>query len=353
MTLKLNQLKLNQVTRLSVVLTTLTGSLAVSQASVADEVNIYSYRQEFLIRPLLDAFTEKTGVEVNVVFSSKGLLERLENEGRNTPADILLTSDIGPLQDAKDLNLLAKIESATISANVPAQYRDEDSQWVGLTARSRIIYTSKDRVEAGEIASYEDLTDPKWAGRICTRSGKHSYNLSLIGSMIEHKGAAEAEAWLAAVKENLARKPQGNDRAQVKAVKEGQCDVALGNSYYFGAMLNNDKEPEQKEWAQSVNLVFPNQDDRGAHMNISGAAITANAPNPQQALQLIEFLTSEEAQRIYAEVNHEFPVRPGVARSALINEYMGEFKADTLSLTRIAANRAEASRMVDRVGFDN
>lgn len=345
--------ELKQVSRLSVVVTCAASSLFVAQASVADEVNIYSYRQEFLIRPLLDAFTEKTGVDVNVVYSSKGLLERIENEGRNTPADILLTSDIGPLQDAKERNLLASIDSATISANVPAQYRDEDGQWVGLTARSRIIYTSKERVAAGEISSYEDLADPKWAGRICTRSGKHSYNLSLIGSMIEHHGAAEAESWLAAVKNNLARKPQGNDRAQVKAVKEGECDVALGNSYYFGAMLTNDKEPEQKEWAQSVNLVFPNQQDRGAHMNISGAAITANAPNPEQAKQLLEFLTSEEAQRIYAEVNYEFPVRPGVARSALINEYMGEFKADSVSLTRIAANRAEASRMVDRVGFDN
>ena len=326
---------------------------AVPQASLADEVNIYSYRQEFLLRPLLDAFKEKTDIDVNIIYASKGLIERIENEGRNTPADILLTSDIGPLHDAKARNLLAKIDSAEINANVPAQYRDDDGTWVGLTARSRIIYTSKERVAEGEIGSYEDLADPKWAGRICTRSGKHSYNLSLIGSMIEHKGEAEAEAWLEAVKANLARKPQGNDRAQVKAVKEGQCDVALGNSYYFGAMLTNEKEPEQKEWADSVNLLFPNQADRGAHMNISGAAITANAPNPVSAQALLEFLTSEEAQRIYAEVNYEFPVRPGVARSALINEYMGEFKADEVSLTRVAANRSAAAKMVDRVGFDN
>jgi iron(III) transport system substrate-binding protein len=326
---------------------------ALPQVSVAEEVNIYSYRQEFLLRPLLDAFTDKTDIDVNIVYASKGLLERIENEGRNTPADILLTSDIGPLQDAKERNLLASINSAQINANVPAQYRDEDSTWVGLTARSRIIYTSKERVTAGEIESYEDIADPKWAGRICTRSGKHSYNLSLIGSMIEYKGEAEAEAWLEAVKANLARKPQGNDRAQVKAVMEGQCDVALGNSYYFGAMLTNDEEPEQKEWANSVNLLFPNQSDRGAHMNISGAGITAHAPNPKAATALLEFLTSEEAQRIYAEVNYEFPVRPGVARSALINEYMGEFKADELSLTKVAANRSAAAKMVDRVGFDN
>lgn len=324
-----------------------------SHSSSAEEVNIYSYRQEFLLRPLLDAFTEKTAIDVNIVYASSGLLERIENEGRNTPADILLTSDIGPLHDAKERSLLAQINSAEIEANVPIQYRDEDKTWVGLTARSRIIYTSKERVSLGEINSYEDLADPKWAGRICTRSGKHSYNLSLIGSMIEHKGEAQTEAWLSAVKANLARKPQGNDRAQVKAVKEGQCDIALGNSYYFGAMLTDENEPEQKEWANSVNLLFPNQNDRGTHMNISGAAITAHAPNADSALKLLEFLTSEEAQRIYAEVNHEFPVRPGVARSALINQYMGDFKGDQLSLTRVAANRSAAAKMVDRVGFDN
>ena len=333
--------------------TSLAALTALPQVSFADEVNIYSYRQEFLLRPLLDAFKAKTDIDVNIIYASKGLVERIQNEGRNTPADILLTKDIGQLQDAKNMDLLAQISSAEIAANVPAQYRDEDGTWVGLTARSRIIYTSKERVSEGDISSYEDLADPKWAGRICTRSGKHSYNLSLIGSLIEHKGEAQAQAWLEAVKANLARKPQGNDRAQVKAVMEGQCDVALGNSYYFGAMLTNEKEPEQKDWANSVNLLFPNQEDRGAHMNISGAAITANAPNPESAQALLEFLTSEEAQRIYAEVNHEFPVRPGVARSALINEYMGEFKADEVSLTRVAANRSAAAKMVDRVGFDN
>ena len=341
--------------RTQVLLSTLaavTFTTPVLQAS-AEEVNVYSYRQEFLIRPLLDAFTEKTGIDVNVVYSSKGLLERIENEGRNTPADILLTSDIGPLQDAKDRDLLAVINSDTVIQNVPVQYRDEDGKWVGLTARSRIIYVSKDRVAPGEIESYEDLADPKWAGRVCTRSGKHSYNLSLFGSMIEHHGQEEAEAWLSALKDNLARKPQGNDRAQVKAISEGVCDVALGNSYYFGQMVTNEKEPEQKEWAASVNLVFPNQADRGAHMNISGAAITQYAPNPESATALIDYLTSEEAQRLYAEVNYEFPVRPGVERSDLINQYMGEFKADELSLTRVAGNRAEASKMVDRVGFDN
>lgn len=337
----------------AVAATAIASSLLSAQMAVASEVNIYSYRQEFLIRPLLDAFQESTGIKVNVVSANSGLLERLENEGRNTPADILLTSDIGPLFDAKTRDLIVSFDSATIKANVPAQYRDEDSTWVGLTARSRIIYASKDRVSEGEIKQYEDLADPKWAGRICTRSGKHSYNLSLIGSMIEYHGIEETENWLTALKQNLARKPQGNDRSQVKAISEGQCDLALGNTYYFGAMITNESEPEQKEWADSVNIVFPNQQDRGAHMNISGAAITRYAPNPSEALQLLEFLTSQEAQRIYAEVNFEFPVRPGVAKSELINQYMSDFIADDISLTRIASRRTDASKMVDRVGFDN
>lgn len=264
----------------------------------------------------------------------------------------MLTSDIAPLFDAKTANLLQPIGSDLVKQRVPDQYRDSDDLWVGLTARSRIIYTSKTRVSPGEISRYEDLTDPKWQGRICTRSGKHSYNLSLIGSMIVHKGEAPAEAWLSGLKNNLARKPQGNDRAQVKAIHQGECDIALGNSYYFGAMVTNQKAPEQKEWADSVNLLFPNQDDRGAHMNISGAALTLHSKNKEEAKQLIEFLTSEEAQRIYAEVNFEFPVVEGVAQSDLISRYMGEFKGDTVNLTDVAEQRAAAAKMVDRVGFD-
>ncbi|WP_417533342.1 Fe(3+) ABC transporter substrate-binding protein [Marinobacterium stanieri] len=324
-----------------------------SVAQAADEVNIYSYRQEFLIKPLLEAFTAETGIKANVIFSKKGLLERLEHEGANSPADVLLTSDVGPLYDAVQRDLVAPIDSDIVDANVPSQYRSKDDKWVGLTARSRIIYASKDRVEEGEIQTYEDLADPKWKGRICTRSGKHSYNLSLIGSIIEHNGEEQAEQWLSAVKDNLARRPQGNDRAQVKAVKEGQCDLALGNTYYYGKMLTNTKEPEQVEWAKSVNLVFPNQDDRGAHMSISGAALAKNAPHPDAAIKLIEFLTSEKAQKMYAEVNYEFPVRAGIEWSDLLKEHMGEFKADEVNLGDVVKHRADASRLVDKVGFDN
>ena len=332
----------------------LSAIIATPAVQAADEVNIYSFRQAFLIKPLLDAFTEETGIKANVVFSKKGLLERIEHEGRNSPADILLTSDIGPLFDATEKGLLQPVKSELLEKNIPAKYRDQQGNWYGLTSRSRIIYASKDRVDAAsEITSYEDLADPKWKGRICTRSGKHTYNLSLIGSMVAEHGEAETQQWLEGLKENLARRPQGNDRAQVKAVKEGVCDLALGNSYYFGKMITNKKKPEQIEWAQSVNLIFPNQDDRGAHMNISGAAVTKYAPHKDAAVKLIEFLSSDKAQQLYAEVNFEFPVRNGTQRSELIAKYMGEFKEDGVSLQKIAELRSTAAKMVDKVGFDN
>lgn len=331
----------------------LSAVFAAPMAQATDEVNIYSFRQAFLIKPLLEAFTEETGIKANVVFSKKGLLERIEHEGKNSPADVLLTSDIGPLYDAVEKGLLQPIQSDLLNSNIPAKYRATDGQWYGLTSRSRIIYASKDRVKEGEITSYEDLADPKWKGRICTRSGKHTYNLSLIGAMVAEHGEADTQQWLAAVKDNLARRPQGNDRAQVKAVKQGECDLALGNSYYFGKMITNDKKPEQKEWAQSVNLIFPNQDNRGAHMNISGAGVTKYAPHKDAAIKLIEFLSSEKAQQMYAEVNFEFPVREGTPRSELINQYMGEFKEDGINLQRVAELRSTAAKMVDKVGFDN
>lgn len=322
-------------------------------AQAADEVNIYSYRQQFLIQPMLDAFTEQTGIKTNVVFAKKGLIQRLKHEGKHSPADIILTSDIGPLYDVVNEGLTQPVDSAVLDNNIPAQFRDPSKHWYGLTSRGRIIYTSKDRVQPGEIKSYEDLADPKWQGRICSRSGKHTYTLSLIGSMIAHHGEARTEQWLEGLKANLARKPQGNDRAQVKAVKEGACDLALGNTYYFGKMLTNDKNPEQKEWAMSVNLLFPNQADRGTHMNISGAALTKHAPHKEAAIKLMEFLSQEQAQTMYARANYEFPVRPGTPRAALIDEYMGTFKEDQINLREVAELRATAARLVDKVGFDN
>ncbi|MCX2841740.1 Fe(3+) ABC transporter substrate-binding protein [Microbulbifer thermotolerans] len=318
----------------------------------AERVNIYSYRQPFLIEPVLDKFTEETGIETKVVYAKSGLNERLQREGRNSPADLVLTSDTRNLMDLLAKGLTQPVRSDVLEGNIPAQFRDENGNWFGLTTRARLIYASKERVKPGEITRYEDLADPKWKGRICIRSGKHPYNLSLFASMIAHHGEAETKKWLQGLKANLARKPQGNDRAQVKAIKEGGCDLSLGNSYYFGKMITNTEQPEQIEWAKSVNLVFPNQQDRGTHMFVSGAVLTKHAPNRENAVKLLEFLSGSEAQYLYAEKNFEFPVRPGTKRSELIEEYMGEFKEDSLSLTEIGALVPAASRLVDEVGFD-
>ncbi|WP_237059992.1 Fe(3+) ABC transporter substrate-binding protein [Microbulbifer sediminum] len=334
-------------------LSTAAVALGVAMGSAAaEQVNIYSYRQPFLIEPVLDKFTEETGIETRVVYASKGLNERLQREGRNSPADLVLTSNTSNLMELVDKGLTQAVDSEVLEENIPSQFRDPEDHWFGLTTRARLIYASKDRVEPGEITRYEELADPKWKGRICTRSGKHPYNLSLFASMIAHHGEEETKQWLEGLKANLARKPQGNDRAQVKAISEGVCDLSLGNSYYFGKMITNKEEPEQIGWAKSVNLVFPNQEDRGTHMFISGAALTKHAPNRENAVKLLEFLSGEQAQYLYAEKNFEFPVRPGTPRSDLINQYMGEFKEDDISLTEIGSHVPTASRLVDEVGFD-
>ncbi|WP_417685646.1 Fe(3+) ABC transporter substrate-binding protein [Roseibium sp.] len=329
----------------------LASGVAAGTPALADgEVNIYSYRQPFLIQPLLDAFTKETGIKTNVVFSDKGLGERIAAEGENSPADVMLTVDIGRLDGAKQLGITAPISSDVVSANIPAEFRDPEGNWIGLTSRARIIYASKERVEQDTI-TYEELADPKWRGRICTRSGQHDYTLGLIASMIAHHGEEKAEEWLAAVRDNLARKPTGNDRAQVKSIFAGECDISIGNTYYMGAMETNEKEPEQKDWAASVKILFPNSDDRGSHVNLSGVVMAKNAPNRDNAVKLIEFLTSHDAQAIYAETNFEYPVTPGVTVSERVASW-GTLKPDTLPLADVANYRKAASEMVDRVGFD-
>jgi iron(III) transport system substrate-binding protein len=224
--------------------------------------------------------------------------------------------------------------------------------WFGLTTRARVIYAHKDRVKPGEITSYEDLAAPHMKGRVCIRSGKHIYNVSLLASIIAARGEAAAEEWARGLKANLARRPQGNDRAQVKAVFNGECDVALGNTYYMGKMVTNEKSPEQKEWAAAVNLIFPNQSDRGTHVNISGAAVTKSAKNKAEAVRLIEFLADDEAQKIYAERNFEYPVRAGVPLHPIVASW-GAFKADTVLLSNVARLRTLATKIMDRVRFDN
>nr|WP_108125898.1 Fe(3+) ABC transporter substrate-binding protein [Saccharospirillum mangrovi] len=328
----------------------LAASLAAGSVR-AEEVNIYSYRQPFLIEPLLEAFTAETGIQTNVVYG-EGLVERMETEARNSPVDVLITPNTTVLMSAYNKGLTQPVNDSILLDNIPAQYRAADNHWFGLTTRARIIYASKERVAPGEITTYEQLADPEWEGRICTRSGKHSYNLSLFASMIAHHGEAYTREWMEGLKHNLARRPQGNDRSQVKAIHDGVCDISLGNSYYFGAMLTNEEEPEQQDWARSVNLIFPNQDDRGAHMFISGIALAKYAPNQANAIALMEFMVSPEAQYLYAQDNFEFPVRPGIERSDLIKQYMGDFKEDPLSLTTITDHIDEASRLVDEVAYD-
>lgn len=313
-------------------------------------VNIYSYRQPDLIKPLLDAFTAETGIETEVLFLDSGIDERIAAEGSNSPADLIFTVDIGRLAGAKDAGVTQPVDNEAINANIPEQYRDSEGHWFGLTTRGRVLYASKDRVDQDTI-TYEELADPKWKGRICTRSGQHVYNIALFASMIAHKGAEEAETWLEGFKENLARKPDGNDRAQAKAVHAGECDIGLGNTYYVGLMKTNEKEPVQKEWAESIKVLFPNGEDRGSHVNISGMALAKHAPNKDNAIKLMEFLSSPNGQQIYAEQVFEYPIGPGTEASEIVKSF-GEIKPDALPLEEIAKHRKAASEMVDRVGFD-
>ncbi|MDX3929594.1 MAG: Fe(3+) ABC transporter substrate-binding protein [Shinella sp.] len=327
-------------------------AVATAAPAHADgEVNIYSYRQPDLIKPLLDEFSKETGITTNVLFLDKGLVERIQAEGANSPADVIMTVDISRLTEAKDAGVTQAVDSEIINKDIPAQYRDPDGNWFGLTTRGRVVYASRDRVQQDAI-TYEELADPKWKGKICTRDGQHAYNIGLISSIIAHKGEAEAETWLAGFRNNLARKPDGGDRDQAKAIMAGECDIALGNTYYVGLMMTNEKEPEQKDWAKAIKVLFPNSDDRGTHVNISGMAMAKNAPNKENAQKLMDFLASGEAQKIYAEQVYEYPVMPGAEPSEIVKSF-GEIKPDTLSLADIAANRKKASELVDKVSFND
>ena len=316
--------------------------------AMAQEINVYSHRQPELIQPLVDAFTAQTGITVNVAFVDKGMAERLVAEGARSPADLVLTVDIARLQQVVDAGVTQPVQSDVLEANIPADLRDAEDHWFGLTSRARIVYASVDRVAEGEVTTYEDLADPKWAGRICIRSGTNDYNVALTAAMLAHHGAEETKAWLEGVKANLARKPEGGDRDQVKAIAAGQCDIAVGNTYYIGQMLN---DPEQKEAAEAVRILFPVFEGAGTHLNVSGVAMTKAAPNRENALTFMEWLAGDEAQRIYAETNHEYPVKPGVARSALVSSW-GEFNADPMPLTDVAKLRPDALKLIEEVNFD-
>ena len=329
----------------------LMAATGLSPAAVAQgEVNIYSYREPQLIDPLLKAFTDKTGIKANVVYAAAGLNERLAAEGQNSPADLLFTVDAGRLSEAKDAGLTQPVASGALTQSVPAQFRDGGNHWFGLTMRSRVVYASKERVPQTAI-TYEELADPKWKGKICVRSGQHVYNTSLIATIIAHKGEAFAEEWLKGVKANLAQKPAGGDREQARDIMSGKCDLALGNTYYMALMTRNEKNPEQKQWAAAIKIIFPNAVDRGSHVNISGMAMAKHAPNKANALKLMEFLASDEAQKIYATANNEYPVNPKVPPAEIVLSW-GTLKADPLPLESIAKYRKRASELVDKVNFD-
>ncbi|MFC7704930.1 Fe(3+) ABC transporter substrate-binding protein [Plastorhodobacter daqingensis] len=321
---------------------------AVAIPALADEVNVYTTRQAFLIEPVVEAFTEATGITVNLSYIESGLVERLTAEGERSPADLVLTVDIANLQQIVDADVLQPIDNDVLKAAVPEHLRSPDDLWYALTTRARVVYAHKDRVAEGEVTTYEDLADEKWRGRICTRPGVHNYNLALLAAVIAHHGEEAARDWAEGLKANLARKPEGNDRQQVRAVWAGECDIALANTYYMGAMLADD---EQRAWAESARIVFPTFEDGGTHLNVSGVAMTKAAPNHDAAIQFLEYMVSPEAQAIYAELNHEYPVLEGAARSELVASW-GEPAFDTHDLTEIARNRAAALRIMEEVDFD-
>lgn len=326
----------------------MTALLAPAMA-MASDVNVYSYRQTELVAPLFDAFTAETGIKVNVVFLAKGMVEKLKAEGKRSPADVVLTTDISRLNNIVEAGVTQPVVSDIINATIPAQFRDPAGNWFGITTRARIVYASKDRVADGEVTTYEDLADPKWNGRVCIRSGTNAYNLALTSAVIANHGEEAAGAWLTGLKSNLARKPQGNDRAQVKAIYAGECDIAVGNTYYMKQMLS---DPDQFAWADSVRIVFPTFENGGTHVNLSGIAMAKHAPNSDNALTLMEFLVGDVAQGIYAAANGEYPLNPDVSADPLVASW-GAFTADDTPLVEIAKLRGAALKLTQISGFDD
>lgn len=331
----------------------LTALLLMTGCEAEEEsvVNVYSHRHYDTDQQLFDRFTETTGIQVRVVTASADeLITRLEREGPASPADVLVTVDAGRLHRAKERGLLQPIESETLEAAVPAPLRDPEGYWVGLTSRARILVYARDRVDPGEeLSTYEDLADERWADRIAARTSENIYNISHMASLVAAHGVEEAEAWAEAVVDNFARPPQGGDTDQVRDVAAGVGDVALVNSYYVGRLMNAD-DAETRELGERVGVLFPNQEGRGTHINVSGAGVTAHAPNRNNAVQLLEFLVEEEAQRAFAEANFEYPVREGVAWAPTLAEW-GEFRSDTLNLARLGELNNEAVQVFDRAGW--
>ena len=324
--------------------------LLCSTQVLANEVNVYSAREEQLIKPLLDAFSKDTGIKVNLVTGDDDpLLERLKREGDNSPADILITADAGRLYRAMENGSLQPIQSAKLNQAIPANLRDVGNYWFGLTYRARVLFYNPSTVKATDLSTYEDLADPKWKGRICVRSSNSIYNQSLLASMIAAKGEAATKQWAQDLVANFARPPNGGDRDQIKAVASGQCDIAIANSYYYAQMLYGG-DTEQKAAANKVKIFFPNQADRGTHINISGAGVTASAKNKENAIKLMEYMVLDDAQRWYSTTNGEYPVKRGIEASPELRNW-GQFKTDALNLSILGKNNAQAITVMDKVGW--
>ncbi len=316
----------------------------------ADAVNLYSSRQEALIKPLLDRFTEQTGIRVNLVSGKDdALLQRLQSEGLNSPADVLMTADAGRLYRAKSAGSTQAVSSPVLEAAIPASYRDRDGHWFGLSLRARPILYVKGKVDPATLSTYEALADPAFKGRICIRSSDNIYNQSLVASLIAANGVEATETWARGLVANLARPPKGGDRDQIKAAAAGECDIAIANTYYLAGMLQSE-DPAERAAAEAMGVFWPDQDGRGVHVNVSGAAVTAAAKHRDAAIRLIEFLASPESQQWYAQVNGEYPVREGVAASPLLSGW-GNFKPDPIDLGRLGELNAEAVRLMDRAGW--
>ena len=325
--------------------------LGQTQASVAAEVNIYSHRQPFLIKPFLRAFTEKTGIKTNVVYASKGLVQRLLAEGEASPADVVLTVDIGRLRQYADKNLFATFASDKLLAAIPQHLRSSDNTWFGFSKRSRVIAVSKDLENQDQIKRFENIADKRWKGVVCSRPGSHVYNRALLSSIIAANGEAGAKTWAEGLVANLVRSPRGNDRAQIKAIHAGECGISIVNHYYYGKLINS-SDSEQRQWAESVNIIIPNQgkNDRGAHINISGGGIAKHSKNRKEAESFLEFLISKEAQKLYASVNYEYPVISGIELPDTLTSW-GKFKEDSLPIEELANSYLEAQMIIDQVGW--
>ena len=313
------------------------------------EVNVYTYRESKLMQPLFDAFAKETGIKVNVISASSGLEQRIKAEGANSPADVLLTVDIGRIEDAVRAGITQPIKSDVLDKVVAPQYRDPEGHWYGISMRARVVYASKDPVQETAL-TYEDLADPKWKGKICIRSGQYIYNNALFAAFIAHHGEAKTEEWLSGLKANLAQKPSGGDREVARDIAAGKCDIGVANTYYWALMLN--REAERKPWAEATKVILPKFKDGGTHVNLSAVVLARYAPDKANAMKLIEWLVGDEAQHMYANLNYEYPVRPGIAVNPTIAGY-GKLDADTSPLSKIAEYKKAAANLVDKVGFDN